>query len=166
MPASECASGLVCEWNTPDVVENRELTCPLDHMTASRTKAGWRLAAVGAALGAGAVALGAFGAHGLEDAVTPARLETWRTAAQYHGLHALAVVAAGALGAEGARPSLWAARLFLAGIALFSGSLYALVWLDAGWLGAVAPLGGLCLIAGWLALAVAAWRRAPGPTAR
>ena len=42
--------------------------------------------------------------------------------------------------------------LFLAGMLLFSGSIYGLVLTQAKWLGPVTPLGGLCLIAGWLSL--------------
>lgn len=122
---------------------------------------GWRLAAVAAAAGAVAVALGAFGAHGLEDAVSPDRLATWRTGATYHLAHAVAAALAGALAAlRRSGPAAWAARLFLAGVVLFSGSLYALVLLDLPVLGAVAPLGGVAFIAGWAALAVAAWRQA------
>ena len=121
--------------------------------------AGWRIAAWGAAAGAVAVALGAFGAHGLEGAVPPDRLATWRTGATYHLAHAVAAVLAGTLAAlGGGRAAVWAGRLFLAGVALFSGSLYALVLLDLPVLGAVAPLGGLALIAGWGALALAARR--------
>ena len=124
-----------------------------------RADPGWRLAAVAAAVGGLAVALGAFGTHGLADAVTPDRLGTWRTAAQYHLVHALAGVGAGALAAaRGSASARWAGRLFLAGVAVFSGSLYALVLLDLGVLGAVAPLGGLAFIAGWGTLAVGLWR--------
>lgn len=115
---------------------------------------GGRLVAWAAVSGALAVALGAFGAHGLEGAVSPDRLETWRTGAAYHLAHALAGGLAGALALV--RPSAaaaWAGRLFLAGTALFSGSLYALVLLDMGVLGAVTPLGGAAFIAGWGALA-------------
>ncbi|WP_420455507.1 DUF423 domain-containing protein [Rubrivirga sp.] len=124
-----------------------------------RAEHGWRLAAVAAALGGLAVALGAFGTHGLADAVSPDRLATWRTAAQYHLVHALAAVGAGVLAAmRGSSSARWAGWLFLAGVVLFSGSLYALVLLDLGVLGAVAPLGGLAFVAGWGALAAALWR--------
>lgn len=126
-------------------------------------RAGWRLAAVAAGLGALSVALGAFGAHGLTDLVAPERLETWRTGASYGLAHALAAVVAGLLAAL--RPSaaaLWAGRLLLGGAVVFSGSLYALVLLDLPALGAVAPVGGLAMIAGWAALAVAAWREGSG----
>lgn len=126
---------------------------------------GWRLMAWAALAGALAVALGAFGAHGLEGAVPDYRLATWRTGATYHLVHALAAALAGVLAVLGASDAaLWAGRLFLAGVLLFSGSLYGLVLLDLPVLGAVAPLGGLGFIAGWGALGVAAWRRARGET--
>ena len=127
-------------------------------------KAGWRIAAVSAVLGALAVGLGAFGAHGLEGAVSPERLETWRTGASYHLAHALAgVVAGGFAGLRQSGGALWAARLFLTGAVVFSGSLYALVLLDLPVLGAVAPAGGALMIAGWAGLAVALWREAGRP---
>ena len=123
------------------------------------TRRPWRLVAVAASLGALAVALGAFGAHGLRALVSPERLGTWETAAAYHLAHALAAALAGAVAAvTGSDLALWASRLFLAGVLVFSGSLYALVLLDLPVLGAVAPIGGLALIAGWSLLAVAAWR--------
>ena len=114
-----------------------------------------RLLVAAALSGAVAVAVGAFGAHGLRDMVTPERLGTWQTGASYHLAHAVV----GALAATLGRASRWAQRaagLFLAGTLLFSGSLYALVLLDAAWLGAVAPLGGAAFIAGWLSLAMSA----------
>ena len=126
------------------------------------TDAGARRLLVAAALsGAVAVAAGAFGAHGLRDAVTPERLDVWRTGAAYHLAHALA----GLFAAHAGQTSRWSRRagaLFLAGTVLFSGSLYALVLLDAGWLGAVTPLGGVALIAGWLCLAGSARDARPG----
>jgi uncharacterized membrane protein YgdD (TMEM256/DUF423 family) len=48
---------------------------------------------------------------------------------------------------------------FFAGIVIFSGSLYLLAVTDARWLGAVTPVGGLCLMAGWLALVLTGWRK-------
>jgi uncharacterized membrane protein YgdD (TMEM256/DUF423 family) len=97
---------------------------------------GWRRA--GAALAALAVAAGALGAHALGQ---HPRLDTWKTAALYHLVHAVALHL----------PALPTAtrRLHLAGIAVFSGSLYLLVLLDAPWLGAVTPIGGVCFITGW-----------------
>lgn len=121
--------------------------------------AGWRIAAIAAGLGALAVGLGAFGAHGLD--VSPERLETWRTGASYHLGHALAGVAAGVVGGlRSSRLAVVAGRLFVAGAVVFGGSLYALVLLDLPILGAVAPVGGLLMIGGWAVLAVALWREA------
>lgn len=126
----------------------------------ARAEPGWRIVAVAGVAGALAVAFGAFGAHALQDLVTPARLATWRTGAGYHLAHAVAAALAGLAAAwSGSDAALWAGRLFLIGIVLFSGSLYALVAFDLGVLGAVTPLGGVSFIAGWLALAVAAWQR-------
>ncbi len=107
---------------------------------------------VGAVLAALAVMAGAFGAHGLEDHVTPERLETWQTGARYHLFHALALCLLGALPS----PPRVVGWLFVGGILLFAGSLYALVLLDLGVLGAVTPLGGAAFIAGWITLAIQA----------
>jgi uncharacterized membrane protein YgdD (TMEM256/DUF423 family) len=111
-------------------------------------------------LAATGVALGAFGAHALKARLPAELLATWNTAVQYHLWHALGLIATGlaaALVADG--PWLRAAgTLLLAGILLFSGSLYALALGAPKALGAVAPFGGLALILGWLALAVAVLR--------
>jgi uncharacterized membrane protein YgdD (TMEM256/DUF423 family) len=113
--------------------------------------------AVGAFSGALTVGLGAFGAHALEERVPAGDLEIWNTAVQYQGLHALALVLFGLFAerrATGGLPG-WA---FLAGSAIFAGTLYGIVLGGPRWLGAITPLGGTALIAGWLALAVAALR--------
>ena len=114
---------------------------------------------LGSSLAALGVALGAFGAHGLKARVGPELLATWETAARYHLVHALALIATAWAASRWPGPAVSAAGwLFLAGVLLFSGSLYALVLTNTRALGAITPLGGLCLIAGWLALALAAWR--------
>ena len=110
------------------------------------------------------VGLGAMGAHGL--AATLAERGTshaWETAAKYHLVHALALFAAAAWLRGGALASgtglvVIATRLWAGGIVLFSGSLY---WLALGgprWLGPVTPLGGVAFMAGWMMLAIAAFR--------
>jgi len=100
---------------------------------------------------------GAFGAHGLADQVTPARLEIWRTASSYQLLHALAILSFGlAFGApsklSASGLAMWVCRCWLLGVLIFSGSLYALVILDLPVLGAVTPVGGTLLILGWALL--------------
>lgn len=105
-----------------------------------------------------AVALGAFGAHALKDALTEAGTSAvWQTAVDYHMWHALALVLCAALPVSG-RAGRSAILLFMVGILLFSGSLY---WLALGgprWLGPITPLGGLSFMAGWAALVVVFWQ--------
>jgi uncharacterized membrane protein YgdD (TMEM256/DUF423 family) len=112
-----------------------------------------------------AVALGAFGAHGLRASVEPRLLEVYNTGVHYHMSHALGLLAVGLCRrlAGGRGPALaWAGGLFLAGILLFSGSLYAMALTGVRALGMVTPFGGVAFILGWLALALAVWpRRAP-----
>ena len=52
----------------------------------------------------------------------------------------------------------WAGGLFALGILLFSGSLYLLTLTGVSKLGIITPFGGLCFLAGWLCLGLAAWR--------
>ncbi len=116
---------------------------------------------LGSILGACAVALGAFGAHGLKTRVGPDMLAVFETAVRYHLTHALALLAvAWASERWPGGASTAAGWLFAAGIVIFSGSLYVMVLTGARWLGAITPLGGLALIAGWCALALAALRHA------
>lgn len=104
-----------------------------------------------------AVALGAFGAHGLKSRLADVadgakRLAWWETAAHYHLLHALALglVAFVVARAPAAR---FAGYAFVFGSLVFAGSLYAMALGGPRWLGAVTPLGGLGLLAGWATLA-------------
>ena len=107
-----------------------------------------------------AVAAGAFGAHMLRSRLSPDLLAVFETAARYQMYHALALLAvAFALSRWPSPAARTAGWLFIAGTLLFSGSLYALALTGTRWLGAITPLGGLCFLAGWLALAWAAWSR-------
>lgn len=118
------------------------------------------LIVIAAVFGALGVALGAFGAHGLQPVLEAnARADTFRTASHYHLVHALALLGAAWVRARwpASRPARWAGGLFIAGILLFSGSLYGLAIFNLGILGAVAPVGGAALIGGWLCLGAAAW---------
>jgi uncharacterized membrane protein YgdD (TMEM256/DUF423 family) len=104
---------------------------------------------ISAIVGFLAVALGAFGAHGLHAVLEKnARLATWETAVLYHLTHAVVLFIIATL-----RPLRAAAFwLMLTGIAIFSGTLYVLALTNVKWLGAITPIGGVCLLAGWLAL--------------
>jgi uncharacterized membrane protein YgdD (TMEM256/DUF423 family) len=100
-----------------------------------------------AALGFLAVALGAFGAHGLKDLLTQNQTTAiWEKAVFYHFVHVIVMfVFAG-------RPPLvrgaWIS--FLLGILIFSGSLYVLAITGQKWLGAITPLGGIGFLVGWV----------------
>lgn len=115
-------------------------------------------------LGASAVALGAWAAHGLEASHGRRAVELVDTAVRYQLVHALAigtvVVLAHVLDgkAKAARWLVIAAWLFVTGAVLFCGSLHLLAFGAPRRLGMVAPVGGLALIAGWLALAWAGWQ--------
>jgi uncharacterized membrane protein YgdD (TMEM256/DUF423 family) len=108
------------------------------------------------------VAIGAFGAHALEPRLTAKALNSFQTAARYQTFHGLALIVV-AFAAER-----WPGRLvkvagfsFIAGLVLFCGSLYALALGSPRAFGAVAPIGGLSLMLGWGALALAPFRSTP-----
>ena len=118
-----------------------------------------RLFVILGSLSAGlAVALGAFGAHGLRSRLLPDRLVTFETAVRYQIYHALGLLAVAAAITRGPGSSLPVAAgwLFVLGTLLFSGSLYLLALTDKRWLGAITPFGGLAFIAGWICLALSA----------
>ena len=106
-----------------------------------------------------ATAGGAFGTHALKGQLAPERLQLWETAVRYHFFQALGLLGVGltqrGIDAGALRV---AAALMAAGIVLFSGSLYALALGAPRPLGLLTPLGGLCLIGGWLLFAWGAWR--------
>lgn len=119
-----------------------------------------------AVLGFVGVALGAFGAHALRDTLSPRDLEIFETAVRYQLIHAVAllgVAAAWARWPDVSTPLAAAGWLFVGGTVVFSGSLYALVLTGVRGLGAVTPIGGVAFLAGWAALAWAAWRTAGTP---
>ncbi len=115
-----------------------------------------------------AVAMGAFGAHGLEDrfqaasssgAMPAERLKAnFHTAAQYHMYCALALLAVGVLAQTGRTGTALhvAGWSLLLGSLIFSGTLYVLAITGLRWLGAITPIGGVAMLVGWLALAAAA----------
>ena len=110
-----------------------------------------------------AVALGAFGAHGLEKITTDEKiLHGFQTGVQYQMYHALGLLAIGILADKYKNNWIsWAGRSFITGIILFSGSLYILTFLKiednsaVNIVGPVTPVGGLFFIAGWIFLLLA-----------
>jgi uncharacterized membrane protein YgdD (TMEM256/DUF423 family) len=131
---------------------------------------------LGALFGFIGVALGAFGSHVIRSRLPPERVATFETGVRYQLWHALALIAVVFVGSlrfsprssgpsheftllEGSIqwPAWVAGLLFVAGIVLFSGSLYALALSGRRAWGIVTPLGGACLLLGWLALILEAW---------
>ena len=112
---------------------------------------------IAAVTGALAVLLSAFGEHFLAGRLTSGSFITFANGTRYQMYHAMAMgLAALAARGEAASMAKRAALLFLVGILLFSGSLYGLAFSGVRVLGFVTPFGGLALIAGWIALALAA----------
>lgn len=113
-------------------------------------------------MGFSAVALGAFGAHGLKAKLGDLpdyaqRMDWWQTAAHYHLVHAVALFASAYMIQRGTgTPAIVAGVGFCAGVVLFSGSLYVMTLTGMKTLGAVTPLGGLCFLIGWGAIIAAA----------
>lgn len=93
------------------------------------------------------VILGAFGAHGLKDSVSPEFLEIWKTGVFYHLIHGIGSYIA----LKENQKNL--SKLFLIGIFFFSGSLYALVLTGIKIFGAITPIGGVIFILCWILLA-------------
>lgn len=105
-----------------------------------------------------AVALGAFGAHTLEDILSTSDLNAYEIGVRYQFYHALGVLAVGIIMYFRKTPMLARAGwLFIGGVALFSGSLYLLSVSDIlniprYFLGPITPIGGIMLMLGWAAL--------------
>lgn len=101
-----------------------------------------------------AVALGAFGAHGLQKIADAYQLQIWQTATLYLFVHALSLVAIGVLHLCSQYRASVAAWLLQLGILIFSGTLYLMAIGFPKWLGAITPIGGTLMIIGWIALAL------------
>ncbi len=118
----------------------------------------------GTSLAGLAVILGAFGAHALKSKLSVEQLQVFETGVRYQMYHAFALILLFAImGKSGSSLANYSGILFLTGIALFSGSVYLLACNEIlgiqklkGILGPVTPLGGLCLISGWVCFLMAA----------
>lgn len=107
---------------------------------------------IAAAMGFLAVALGAFGAHGLENSISEDMLDVYQTGVEYQMFHVTALITVAILCHlhKGSSASLrWSGYLFTVGIVLFSGSLYLLSITGITMLGIITPLGGVAFLAAW-----------------
>ncbi|GEK35047.1 DUF423 domain-containing protein [Kurthia sibirica] len=108
-----------------------------------------------------AVALGAFGAHALEDVLTKNDyVDVWETGVTYQMSHGIGLILIGILMSKNLLGDVkilrWAGNLLVVGTLLFSGSLYVLSLSGIKVLGAITPIGGVCFLAGWLLVIIAA----------
>ncbi|WP_040512872.1 DUF423 domain-containing protein [Gracilibacillus halophilus] len=108
---------------------------------------------LGALNGFLAVALGAFGAHGLESRLSEKMLSTWEKAVNYQMFHTMALLVTGLLLQRINAVSLTTAGwFFFIGVVLFSGSLY--IYSVSGLKGfaMITPIGGVAFLIGWILL--------------
>ncbi|HVD98233.1 MAG TPA: DUF423 domain-containing protein [Cytophagaceae bacterium] len=112
---------------------------------------------LGAFLGALSVMIGAFGAHALKNLLTAnGRTDVFETAVKYQFYHSFALLITGMLMLKFQHKFFeYAGISFISGVIIFSGSLYILCITNVKWWGAVTPIGGLCMVAGWLLMAFA-----------
>ncbi|TFJ93410.1 DUF423 domain-containing protein [Lentibacillus salicampi] len=111
---------------------------------------------LGAINGFLAVALGAFGAHGLEGKLSEKALGTWDKAVNYQMFHTMALLVTGLLMAKWQSGGMvWAGWLFFIGIVLFSGSLYIYSVSGVKTFAMITPFGGVAFLIGWVLLGYA-----------
>lgn len=109
----------------------------------------------GSLLGAIAIALGAFGAHGLKSIMTVESLQTFETGVRYQMYHALFLLCIGGSAYLSSKIKTIIFYLVVVGVFFFSGSIFllstnALTVFDFKVIGFVTPIGGLLLIVAWL----------------
>ena len=108
-------------------------------------------------VGLASVALGAFGAHGLEGKLSAEELAWWETATFYALPHAIAALA---IALSGRRGLLGLGGWFLIlGAVIFAATLYGMALGLPRWLGAITPIGGTSILIGWALVIITGFRR-------
>lgn len=119
---------------------------------------------VGAVVTGLAVALGAFGAHGLKTFTDHDGLAIWETAVRYQAYHGLALLILSLVRQRySARDFRTIGLCFLIGTVIFSGSLYLLVLFEIKGFGAITPIGGALFLVGWIIMAISYKRSEESP---
>ena len=114
---------------------------------------------LGSMLALCAVLFGAFGAHALRETLSAHdSIQTWETAVRYQMWHALALILLSMIPEPQSIPKM-TGPFFVIGSLLFSGSLYGLALDGPKWLGPITPLGGLCLMIGWVLLVYSSYKK-------
>ena len=94
-----------------------------------------------------AVAIGAFGAHGLREKLSAEMIEVYKTGVLYQFIHTLVILILSLT--NYIKPKI-ASIFFLVGIILFSFSLYLYSTTGIGTFAMITPVGGVCFLIGWL----------------
>ena len=114
---------------------------------------------LGSMLALCAVLFGAFGAHALRETLSAHdSIQTWETAVRYQMWHALALILLSMIPEPQSIPKM-TGPFFVVGSLLFSGSLYGLALDGPKWLGPITPLGGICLMIGWVLLVYSSYKK-------
>src|SRR5699024_4888779 len=109
------------------------------------------LVLIGALYGFLSVALGAFGAHALEDKLSENMLNIWEKAVHYQMFHSLIIITSGlALIKYESDALLSAGLMFVIGFLLFAGSLYSYSTSGIRMMAIVSPFGGVIFLVGWV----------------
>jgi len=115
-----------------------------------------KLISIAALLAFLAVALGAFGAHTLNELLTTEKLNSFETGVRHQFYHSLALLIIG-LNANKLNATALIGKFMLIGIVFFSFSIYLLtlqelIGINLSLLGPITPIGGLLLMISWLIL--------------
>ena len=111
---------------------------------------------ISAVSGFTAVAIGAFGAHGLREKLSAEMLEVYKTGVFYQFIHTIVLLILSLTDFIRTRfPSIF----FLLGIILFSFSFYIYALTESTVFAMITPVGGVCFLIGWLWLIVEVIRR-------
>jgi len=111
---------------------------------------------ISAVSGFTAVAIGAFGAHGLREKLSAEMLEVYKTGVLYQFIHTIILLI---LSLNNFIKGKIASIFFLAGIILFSFSLYLYSTSGIRFFAMITPVGGVCFLIGWFWLIVEVIRK-------
>jgi uncharacterized membrane protein YgdD (TMEM256/DUF423 family) len=111
---------------------------------------------ISAVSGFTAVAIGAFGAHGLREKLSTEMLEVYKTGVLYQFIHTIILLI---LSLTDFIKTKIASIFFLIGILLFSFSLYIYATSGVKFFALITPAGGVCFLIGWFWLIVEVIRR-------
>jgi uncharacterized membrane protein YgdD (TMEM256/DUF423 family) len=115
---------------------------------------------ISAVSGFTAVVIGAFGAHGLREKLSPEMLEVYKTGVLYQFIHTIILLI---LSLTNFTKSNIASIFFLLGIMLFSFSLYIYSTSGNQFFAMITPAGGVCFLIGWFWLIVEVIRGKENP---